>query len=207
MAQRSFLGDMLTTIFERSRQTARANDDPSIEDMCLALLDAGGELSGINLAQAILDRYATLAEAEKRAFFHFLNDQLEINVGALEAAIATFKETESVSAYRDLARKAEPQRQELLRRLNQPPGATLAIVTMRTQLLNALRDDPSLARTDLDFQHLLRSWFNRGFLVLRQISWETPASILEKIVEYEAVHAIHELAPLSTGHSGITMEA
>ncbi|MEO0402845.1 MAG: malonyl-CoA decarboxylase family protein, partial [Pseudomonadota bacterium] len=72
------------------------------------------------------------------------------------------------------------------------PGATRALVAMRTDLLSALRDLPELGRTDLDFRHLLRSWFNRGFLVLRQISWETPASILEKIVEYEAVHAIRD---------------
>lgn len=49
-----------------------------------------------------------------------------------------------------------------------------------------------ISRTDQDFQHLLRSWFNRGFLVLRQINWDTPASILEKIVAYEAVHAIQD---------------
>ncbi|MCB1407434.1 MAG: malonyl-CoA decarboxylase family protein, partial [Rhodobacteraceae bacterium] len=192
MAQRSFLGDLLTTIFERRRQTALADDKRSIEDMCLALLDAEGEVSGITLAQAILDRYATLSAAKKRAFFHFLNDQLEIDVDALEAATAAFRKTKEVSAFRDLSRSAEPKRQELLRRLNQPPAATLALVTMRTDLLNAVREDPSLGRTDLDFQHLLRSWFNRGFLVLRQISWQTPASILEKIVEYEAVHAIQD---------------
>jgi malonyl-CoA decarboxylase len=37
---------------------------------------------------------------------------------------------------------------------------------------------------------LLTSWFNRGFLVLRRIDWQTPAAILEKIIEYEAVHEI-----------------
>ena len=38
--------------------------------------------------------------------------------------------------------------------------------------------------------HLLSSWFNRGFLVLRRIDWQTPAAILEKIIAYEAVHEI-----------------
>lgn len=64
------------------------------------------------------------------------------------------------------------------RRLNQPPGATRAIVRMRTDLLSMLPEAPELGRTDLDFQHLLRSWFNRGFLVLRQIGWESPARVL-----------------------------
>ena len=43
---------------------------------------------------------------------------------------------------------------------------------------------------DLDFRHLFASWFNRGFLVLRPINWESPAQLLEKIIAYEAVHAI-----------------
>ena len=63
---------------------------------------------------------------------------------------------------------------------------------MRADLIRAKARDTDLARTDQDFQHLLRSWFNRGFLVLRQINWDTPASILEKIVAYEAVHAIQD---------------
>jgi malonyl-CoA decarboxylase len=63
---------------------------------------------------------------------------------------------------------------------------------MRVDHLAVLNDHPDLRRTDLDFMHLLRSWFNRGFLVLRQISWDTPASVLEKIVAYEAVHAIND---------------
>jgi malonyl-CoA decarboxylase len=50
--------------------------------------------------------------------------------------------------------------------------------------------DEALAFVDRDLMHLLASWFNRGFLVLRRIDWQTPAAILEKIIEYEAVHEI-----------------
>ena len=192
MAQRSFLGDMLTTIFER-KWVWRAEDDArSIEDMCIALLASEGEVSGIGLAQAILERYASLGLAQKRDFFLFLNDQLEIDMTALQAAVETYVETLEFTDYRKIGRAAEPRRQELLRRLNQSPGATQALVNMRRDLLRVLKNTPALQRLDLDFKHLLRSWFNRGFLVLRQISWETPANILEKIVEYEAVHAIDD---------------
>ena len=192
MAERSFLGDMLTTLFERRRSRASADDGRSIEDLCQALIDAEGEISGISLAQIILDRYASMDAPERLSFFEFLNSGLEIELGALEDAIGSYKASGSIEDYRRIGSRAEPRRQELLRRLNQPPGATLALVNMRADLLRAVAKDPELARTDLDFQHLLRSWFNRGFLVLRQISWETPASILEKIVEYEAVHAIQD---------------
>jgi malonyl-CoA decarboxylase len=61
---------------------------------------------------------------------------------------------------------------------------------MRADLLRLGRDDPALQALDWDFRHLFASWFNRGFLVLRPISWESPAHILEKIIAYEAVHAI-----------------
>lgn len=190
MSQRSFVADMLTTLFERRLVGPQARDRRSLEEMCLALLDAEGEVSGIRLAQAILDRYAELDADARRAFFDFLNDGLEVDIPALEAATKRYRESRGVDEYAALSVAAEPRRQELLRRLNQPPGATRAIVRMRMDLLDLLREAPDLARTDQDFRHLLRSWFNRGFLVLRQISWETPASILEKIVQYEAVHAI-----------------
>lgn len=192
MSERSFLGDMLNTLFERRRSHSRVSDNRSIEEMCASLLDAEGEVSGITLAQAIVDRYARMSDTDRLSFFRFLNSGLEIDLDALETAIAAYKESGQARDYKAIAMQAEPRRQELLRRLNQAPGATLALVNMRTDLLRAVKDEPELARTDMDFQHLLRSWFNRGFLVLRQISWETPASILEKIVKYEAVHAIRD---------------
>ena len=64
---------------------------------------------------------------------------------------------------------------------------------MREQLLDAMEHRDDLATIDNDFVHLFSSWFNRGFLVLRRIDWSTPASLLEKIIRYEAVHAIQRL--------------
>ena len=82
----------------------------------------------------------------------------------------------------------ESPRQELLRRLNLAPGGTAALVRMRSDLL--ARMNTSLAGVERDFIHLFSSWFNRGFLVLGRMSWSSPASILEKIIAYEAVHEI-----------------
>ena len=59
---------------------------------------------------------------------------------------------------------------------------------MREDLLQ--RMNTSLTGVDRDFVHLFSSWFNRGFLVLSRMSWSSPASILEKIIAYEAVHEI-----------------
>src|SRR5438552_13433 len=93
----------------------------------------------------------------------------------------------------DLERVAgeEAARQELFRRLNMAPGGTAALVEMRRRLLTRLETHPHWRAIDLDLMHLLRSWFNRGFLRLERIDWRTSALVLEKLIQYEAVHAIH----------------
>jgi malonyl-CoA decarboxylase len=65
-------------------------------------------------------------------------------------------------------------------------------VAMRADLLNVKSGHKDLVALDRDVVHLLSSWFNRGFLVLRRIDWSTPAIILEKVIRYEAVHEIHD---------------
>ena len=79
-----------------------------------------------------------------------------------------------------------------MRRLNLAPGGTAALVRMRERLLDALDRRDDLKVVDNDFVHMFSSWFNRGFLVLRRIDWSTPASVLEKIIRYEAVHQIRD---------------
>ncbi len=159
-------------------------------------MSAEGEVSGFTLASTILERYHTLNDAEKLDFFVYLNDQLELDANQLSEAARLYANDRSVALYQKLNEVAEPRRQELLRRLNQPSGATQELVAMRVDLLCFLKSKPELKRTDIDFVHLLRSWFNRGFLVLKQISWDTPARVLDKIVAYEAVHQINDLDDL-----------
>ena len=70
------------------------------------------------------------------------------------------------------------------------PEGTRMLIAMRRRLLGALGAHPEWAVIEMDLAHLLASWFNRGFLVLRRIDWRTPAIVLEKLIEYEAVHEI-----------------
>jgi len=56
--------------------------------------------------------------------------------------------------------------------------------------LATLREHPERAALDADFVHLFRSWFNGGFLALRRIDWRTSAVVLERLIQYEAVHQI-----------------
>ena len=196
MQRNRFLGDLLSQLFDR-RSFLRGKDDTrDIYQLCQALLSAEGEVSGLRLAATILDRYAALGSDEKTAFFQFLNAELDIDAQTVAQLATDYAQTPTPAVFQQLSTASEPKRQELFRRLNQPVGATQALVAMRIDLLARLKEHPELARTNLDFVHLLRSWFNRGFLVLQQINWDTSARILDKIVAYEAVHHINDLDDL-----------
>ncbi|WP_299351541.1 malonyl-CoA decarboxylase [uncultured Shimia sp.] len=196
MQRNWFLGDLLSQLFDRPGQIWGKDDKRSITDLCEALLSAEGEVSGYQLASTVLDRYRAFDDAEKLGFFQYLNEALEFDAGRISELAGQYAEDRSIEAFQRLSKAAEPRRQELLRRLNQPTGATQALVAMRVDLLRFVKTHPELRRTDIDFVHLLRSWFNRGFLVLKQISWDTPARLLDKVVAYEAVHQISDLDDL-----------
>ena len=196
MRRSRVFGDLLTRIFERSG-SVKANDDArSIEDLCEALLSEEGEVSGYKLAATLLARYHSLDDEAQLAFFHYINARSDVDAAEIAKCAAAYAKDESTEAFHALCKASEPRRQELLRRLNQPVGATHALVRMRVDLLRFVKDHPDLWRTDYDFVHLLKSWFNRGFLVLEQINWATPARILDKIVAYEAVHQISDFDDL-----------
>nr|WP_306269188.1 malonyl-CoA decarboxylase [Pararhizobium sp. IMCC3301] len=196
MPRSGFFQDLLGSVFERSKVLRSINDNRPIDELCAALLSNRGEVSARKIGTALLARYERLDTDQKAAFFTYLNDNLDVDVATIQAAAQAYGEDQSPANLQTLLRASEPKRQILLRRLNQVSDATGRIVSMRRDLLAMLRDKPVLRRSDLDFEHLLSSWFNRGFLVLRQISWETPANILEKIIEYEAVHAINDWSDL-----------
>ncbi|MCV2869601.1 malonyl-CoA decarboxylase [Defluviimonas sp. WL0002] len=188
----TLLADLLATVFERRARAAgpSGRDGRTLPELCAALLGATGEVSGGALAGTILDRYESQDDDGRQGFFRHLAEDMGIDPQRVRAALDQEDAVTTPQGYRNFMAAAEPTRQELIRRLNQFPGATPRLVRMRADLLKFARKDPTLKALDLDFQHLLASWFNRGFLVLRPISWQSAASVLEKIIAYEAVHAI-----------------
>ena len=193
----AFLGDLLDTLTDRGRALLRRRERPgpvAAPDLAALgdlLLSRRGEASGVALARTLLAAFDAAGTEERLAFLRTLADRFGPDRAAVDAAIASLqREDAGIEAVEALHAAAEPRRQELIRRLNLAPGGTAALVRMREELLKHLRSHPELRRVDADFVHLLGSWFNRGFLVLRHIDWTTPANILEKIIRYEAVHAI-----------------
>jgi malonyl-CoA decarboxylase len=193
----SFFSDLLQSIADRSRslilrrEPAHGRSDGIVE-LCEALLSGRGEASGVALANEILADYAELTTGPRIAFFETLARTFGHDQARIDAAIAAWRQSPSADAAADLHHDSEPRRLELFRRLNLAPRGTAALVRMREQLLAAMDHRDDLAVIDNDFVHLFSSWFNRGFLVLRRIDWSTPASILEKIIRYEAVHEIRD---------------
>lgn len=189
------LADLLQSVSQRGRAWVglAANRPLQRDDLArLAsdLLSNKGEASGVALAQAFLAGYAALPPEGRGRVLADMAEKFGPDMTALKSAAEAFAVDPTPKNAARLQVAAEPKRQELIRRLNLAPGATHALVKMREDLLDALAVDKSLAAVDQDFVHLFSSWFNRGFLVLKRIDWSSPASILEKIIRYEAVHAI-----------------
>ena len=188
----TLLADLLSTAFERNRFRrggAKLSNVP-LSELTERLIAASDEVSGFAVAEEILDRYARLSDTEQMAFFQHLAYGLNIDAARVRSAVEAYEAAPSRETYRAFMDAAEPPRQELIRRLNMVPGATPILVNMRADILRLGRGVDALMALDLDFRHLFSSWFNRGFLVLKRISWESPAHVLEKIIAYEAVHAI-----------------
>ena len=193
--------DLTRGIVERGRamidlRRAATPDAEGVLELFARLVGAVGEASGTALAAEALERYGALPEGERRLVLVGLAERFEPDGDRLYAAIARHQADPSPLSTAALHTASEPPRQELLRRLNRAPGGTAALVAMREDVINAKRHDPSLAVVDDDFRHLFSSWFNRGFLTMRRIDWQTPAAILERIIRYEAVHEIGDWADL-----------
>lgn len=167
-----------------------------IKEQCTALLSGRGEASGIAIATDLLALYAGSAPEEKAEFFTLLARDFAPDPNRLAAAWQRYQ-NEGAGALENLRSAIEAPRQELLQRLNLAPGGTGALVGMRADLLVAIeRGRADLKPVDADFAHILQSWFNRGFLSARRIDWSAPASLLERVIRYEAVHDISSWAEL-----------
>ncbi len=158
--------------------------------LCEALLAERVEFAGAALARDALLAYQQLDARCREEFFDVLARAYSPAPEAVGAAADAYRADPSPDNLIRLQETVEPARQELFRRLNMAPGGTAALVEMRRLLLNSLQEKPQWRALEADLLHLLRSWFNRGFLRLERIDWRTPAIVLEKLIQYEAVHAV-----------------
>ena len=185
----SFLKRLVGSVVPSERRRSHRRARQAME-LFQALLSERGEVSGAVIARDALAAYNGLPKAALPSFFDALSAEFAPDRAELERAYTAYHDEPTQENLIRLQRCVEAPRQELFRRLNTAPGGTAALVAMRREVLVALDAHPEWKGIDSDLEHLFGSWFNRGFLTLERIDWYTPAVVLEKLIEYEAVHEI-----------------
>ncbi|WP_431050219.1 malonyl-CoA decarboxylase domain-containing protein [Roseateles sp. L2-2] len=154
------------------------------------LLSERGQANSLGLAHDLIGRMGALPADAWPAVFDKLAADFNPEPAAVLRAAQAYADAPGTETLGQLTEVSEPPRQELFRRLNRAPGGTGTLVRMRRRLLEGLSSHPDWRMVDADLLHLLSSWFNPGFLEMRQVDWHSPAHLLEQIIHHEAVHAI-----------------
>src|SRR5882724_1067 len=154
---------------------------------CLA--NRGGEVSARARAAQIGRAYLGLSPTGRLRFLKLLADNFGPDRARIEAAMATYSQAEDraavSSAVVELREAAISPRVRLLTQLTTLPDGFKFLVDLRAELLKHLSADKTLAGLDRDLQMLFTSWFDIGLLTLERIDWESPASLLEKLIAVE----------------------
>jgi malonyl-CoA decarboxylase len=170
------------------RQPAGIDNDP--EAAVDAVLSATGDVSSLVSAHSLLDQIESMDDSRLAALMTDIATRFDLDGTRLAQAAAAYATDPDAGKLAGIAAIAEPRWMELFRRLNATNGGTVRLVRLRQRLLGLTAQSADITRLDSGLKSLLRMWFNPGFLILQPIDWSTPANILEKIIAYEAVHAI-----------------
>ncbi|MBT8633341.1 malonyl-CoA decarboxylase [Polynucleobacter paneuropaeus] len=169
---------------------AKARNLSRVNNAVKRMISERGESNAVSMADDVVNGYRKLSKDQHVAFFTFLFEKLNPDTDLVMTAAQNFAADSNARNYIRLQRVVESPRQELFRRLNRASEGTAAVVQMRRDLLQVLDKKPELTAVDFDMRHLLSSWFNPGFLKMHRVDWKSPAEVLEKLIQHEAVHAI-----------------
>lgn len=196
------------TTHERLAATLRRGNEalsPRVLRRLLADLQAVAapqvsEIEGGRHAQAVIDWYAKAGLEERRDLWLLMCEQFTPDASRIrtarqryEAAAGTADEGQAEIGLR---RALVSPRTRLLQRFAVPAGGMRFLVDLRAELLPLLKSDKRLLALDAELEHLFSTWFDMAFLELRRLSWDSPASLIEKLIKYEAVHDIRSWADL-----------
>lgn len=156
------------------------------------------EVEGGRRAQAVMDWYAKAAPGERLDLWRLMSERFMADPqkvkkaqGEYLSAVGTPDEAAAEVRYR---RATVSPRRRLLQRFSAHPGGIRFLVDLRAELQPTLRHDARLQALDVEMEYMFSTWFDVGFLELRRISWDSPASLVEKLIQYEAVHDIRSWA-------------
>ena len=174
---------------------AASGDRQSLEALMRDCLEArGGEVSARMRAAELGQTYLELEEEGKAVFLDLLATSFATDPESVAAAAEAYRTAEGdaarAGAERNLRAALEAPRLKLLTQFNALPEGVKFLVGLRADILGLNDPRPEMQALDRDLRGLLESWFDFGFLDLEEITWGSPAELLEKLIDFEAVHEI-----------------
>ena len=160
-------------------------------DACLK--DNGGEVAARTRAAELGRRFLELNDVGRVRFLSLMADNYSVDETRLTQAIESWLAAEAgqrIVLEVELRNALEPPRMKLLTQFNELPQGVKFLVDMRAELLRLRREHPKLVPLEADLKRLLSAWFDVGLLQMEEINWRSSAELLEKLIAYEAVHAI-----------------
>ncbi|MDR1648127.1 MAG: malonyl-CoA decarboxylase [Zoogloeaceae bacterium] len=161
---------------------------------------AGGEVSARQRAGRLGETYLGLNEAGRHTVLRLIATEFGPDPERIAEAHTHYQNAlgtpEQWEAEAQLWRALRSPRARILTQFHALPQGTRFLVDLRIDLMRALKNDPELVSFDRELEYSLANWFDVGFLELRRITWQSPAALLEKLMRYEAVHAIHSWSDL-----------
>ena len=158
------------------------------------------ELEGGRRAQVVAGWYGQAEPEERRDMWLLLCEQFAPDATRFQSARQRYEAAAGTAdegqAEISLRRALVSPRTRLMQRFAVFPEGMRFLVDLRAELLPQLKSDKRLVALDADLEHLFTTWFDVAFLELRRLSWDSPASLIEKLIKYEAVHDIRSWADL-----------
>ena len=165
------------------------DDIPRLKSRIDACLEGkGGEIARRARAAELGEVYLSLSPAGRRRFLLTLANDYGLPREAAAAEVDRWRA--SKAAPRALIEALEPPAVRLLREFVGVPQGVKFVVDLRAELLALGKSDQAARALSEDLRPLLGAWFDVAFLDLVRIDWRASAALLEKLVAYEAVHAI-----------------
>ena len=157
-----------------------------------SVMSSSGEVSSIVFAEHLLHLINDQTDEELLVFLNYLLTEYDIDTESLLENVQAYQSERNQDNLNLISSSSEPKWIELFRRLNAAPAGTHKLIKLREKIKYLLTEGNSeLESLDKGLLRLFKYWFNPSFLVLEKIDWSTPANVLEKIIEYEAVHEIN----------------
>ncbi len=152
------------------------------------------EVEGGRRAKALAVWYAQASAEERRDCWLLMSEQFAPDANKLKAVREQYEAAQGTAeegqAEIRMRKALVSPRTRLLQRFAVFPEGMRFLVDLRAELLPHLKGDKRLLALDAELETLFSTWFDVAFLELRRISWDSPASLIEKLIKYEAVHDI-----------------